>query len=85
MAIYPYFSTTIINKDVLTNSSFKAGMTLVLDSNRPDVGLGHSIAERTGIDCNKIEGFGQKTQDDNYIVIILLLIIILIIYKFWKK
>ena len=33
MAIYPYFSTTIINKDVLTNSSFKAGMALVLDSN----------------------------------------------------
>jgi hypothetical protein len=33
MAIYPYFSTTIINKDVLINSSFKAGMALVLDSN----------------------------------------------------
>ena len=33
MAIYPYFTTTIINKDVLTNSSFKAGMALVLDSN----------------------------------------------------
>jgi hypothetical protein len=33
MAIYPYFSTTIINKDVLTNSSFKAGMALVLNSN----------------------------------------------------
>jgi hypothetical protein len=33
MAIYPYFSTTIINKDVLTNSSFKAGMALVLDNN----------------------------------------------------
>jgi len=33
MAIYPYFSTTIINKDVLINSSFKAGMALVLDNN----------------------------------------------------
>jgi hypothetical protein len=33
MAIYPYFSTTIINKDVLTNSSFKAGMALVMNSN----------------------------------------------------
>jgi hypothetical protein len=32
MAIYPYFSTTIINKDVLINSSFKAGMALVLDN-----------------------------------------------------
>lgn len=33
MAIYPYFSTTIINKDVLTNSSFKAGMALIMNSN----------------------------------------------------
>ena len=33
MAIYPYFTTTIINKDVSTTTSFKAGMALVLDSN----------------------------------------------------
>jgi hypothetical protein len=33
MAIYPYYSTTIINKDVLTASSFKAGMALITDSN----------------------------------------------------
>ena len=33
MAIYPYFSTTILNKDVLTNSSFKAGMALIMNSN----------------------------------------------------
>ena len=32
MAIYPYHSTTIINKDVLTASSFKAGMALIIDS-----------------------------------------------------
>lgn len=32
MAIYPYHSTTIINKDVLTASSFKAGMVLIIDS-----------------------------------------------------
>jgi hypothetical protein len=33
MAIFPYHSTTIINKDVLTASSFKAGMALIIDSN----------------------------------------------------
>lgn len=33
MAIYPYFTTTIINKDVSTTTSFKAGMALVLDNN----------------------------------------------------
>jgi len=33
MAIYPYYSTTTINKDVLTASSFKAGMALIMDSN----------------------------------------------------
>jgi hypothetical protein len=33
MAIYPYYSTTTINKDVLTASSFKAGMALILDTN----------------------------------------------------
>ena len=33
MAIYPYHSTTIINKDVSTASSFKAGMALIVDSN----------------------------------------------------
>jgi hypothetical protein len=33
MAIFPYHSTTIINKDVLTASPFKAGMALIMDSN----------------------------------------------------
>lgn len=33
MAIYPYHSTTIINKDVTSASSFKAGMALITDSN----------------------------------------------------
>jgi hypothetical protein len=33
MAIYPYYSTTTINKDVLSASSFKAGMALITDSN----------------------------------------------------
>jgi hypothetical protein len=33
MAIYPYYSTTTINKDVLSASSFKAGMALIMDSN----------------------------------------------------
>ena len=33
MAIYPYHSTTIINKDVLPGSTFKAGMALVIDTN----------------------------------------------------
>lgn len=33
MAIFPYHSTTIINKDVLSGSSFKAGMALIMDSN----------------------------------------------------
>jgi hypothetical protein len=33
MAIFPYHSTTIINKDVLTASTFKAGMALIMDSN----------------------------------------------------
>lgn len=33
MAIYPYHSTTIINKDVLSASPFKAGMALIMDSN----------------------------------------------------
>jgi hypothetical protein len=33
MAIYPYYSTTTINKDVLTASPFKAGMALIMDSN----------------------------------------------------
>ena len=33
MAIYPLHTTTIINKDVLINSPFKAGMALILDTN----------------------------------------------------
>lgn len=33
MAIYPQHSTTIINKDVLTASTFKAGMALIVNSN----------------------------------------------------
>ena len=33
MAIFPYHSTTIINKDVLTASPFKAGMALIMDLN----------------------------------------------------
>lgn len=33
MAIYPYHSNTIINKDVLPGSTFKAGMALIMDSN----------------------------------------------------
>jgi hypothetical protein len=33
MAIFPLYSTTIINKDVLTASPFKAGMAIIMDSN----------------------------------------------------
>jgi len=33
MAIYPLHTSTIITKDVLINSPFKAGMALVIDSN----------------------------------------------------
>jgi len=33
MAIYPLHTSTIINKDVLTASTFKAGMALIMDSN----------------------------------------------------
>jgi hypothetical protein len=33
MAIFPLYSTTIINKDVLTASPFKAGMAIIMDPN----------------------------------------------------
>jgi len=66
------------------NADFKS--TQVLDRNSPHLGLGHSIADRSGSDCSKIEKFdGKIAEDDNQIIIIIILIIILlVIYKLWK-
>jgi hypothetical protein len=65
MAIYPYFSTTIINKDVLTNSSFKAGMALVMNSNGMAIKADsqslvfESVAQKHG----KFLGFAASDHD----------------------
>lgn len=62
----------------------------ILNPNSPSLGYGHSFASRGGVGCNKIEGFGNVTNnnlndsDCNIMVIIIMLAILLIIYKVWK-
>jgi hypothetical protein len=64
----------------------------VLDSNKPNLGLGYSYADRQSIGCNKIEGFNGE-NDDSYshnnnnmlIAIIVLLILFLVFHFFIKK
>ena len=65
MAIYPYFSTTIINKDVLTNSSFKAGMALVLDSNGRAIKADSQslVFDTVGQKYGKFLGFAASDHD----------------------
>ena len=65
MAIYPYFSTTIINKDVLTNSSFKAGMALVLDSNGRAIKADSQslVFDSVGQKYGKFLGFAASDHD----------------------
>lgn len=62
---------------------------IILDSTKPDLGLGHSYASRKGITCNKIETFDGSSNDNNcktnnIIIIVVVLLLLLVLFKFKK-
>ena len=63
MAIFPYHSTTIINKDVLTASTFKAGMALIMDSDGRAVKADSQLLTSTSVQEKYARFLGFAASD----------------------
>jgi len=76
-----------INNDLSYRDNADYQSNFVMDRTKRDMGYGYSYADRLGQCCSKkVEGFGEKCNDQSsIIVIVLIVIILLLIFKHIKN
>ena len=80
----------VLHDDIVYRENADYKSNFVMDINSPSMGYGYSFADKGGIPCDKIEGFGQINSkscsgDMQIIAIIILIAVILMLYKMFKS
>lgn len=81
-----YITQQKLNDELLYRHNADYKSNRVLDKNSPNLGFGHSYADRVGQSCDLIEGFDAHQSDNlNIILCILFLLFALFLYRYSKK